>query len=97
MDAKIENLKHKLDKAARLSRKQQDAVSLAHEAFYEAFDKCIPDCCGCKSDCSPECRINTLFWNYIIDSELPDGISTLDDLVFEMLRLMNEIEKKGDE
>jgi hypothetical protein len=50
MDRKFKNLKKKLDKAAKLSQKHSDAVSLCHEAFYEA----------------------------------------------EMLRLMNEIEKKGE-
>jgi hypothetical protein len=96
-DEKICNLRKKLDRAARMSRKQSDAISLAHEAFYEVFERGLPDCKCCEIEGSPECKVNSLFWNYITESEMPEDIETSDDLVFEMLRLMNEIEKKGDE
>jgi hypothetical protein len=95
MDRTFANLIKKLDKAAKFSQKHCDAVSLCHEAFYEAFEKCLPDCCEECAD--PDiCKLRELFWNYVIEHEMPDDIDTTEDLVNEMLRLMNEIEKKGE-
>lgn len=95
MDRKFKNLKKKLDKAANFSQKHSDAVSLCHEAFYEAFGSCLPDCCKECND-ADICKLRALFWDYVVEHEMPEDIGTTEDLVMEMLRLMNEIEKKGE-
>ena len=94
MDRKFKNLKKKLDKAANLSQKHSDAISLCHEAFYDAFEMGLPDCCEECAD--PDIRkLRALFWDYITEGEMPEEWDT-SDLVNEMVRLMNEIEKKGE-
>ena len=94
INRKFKNLEKKLKKAANLSQKHSDAVSLCHEAFYEAFEKFLPDCCEECAD--PDIRkLQSLFWDCVIEHETPDDF-TMEDLVMEMLRLMNEIEKKGE-
>jgi hypothetical protein len=95
MDRKFKNLIKKLDKAAKLSQKHSDAIALCHDAFYEAFEAGLPDCCKECND-ADICKLRDLFWNYVVEHEMPEDIDTTEDLVMEMLRLMNEIEKKGE-
>jgi hypothetical protein len=94
MDRKFKNLIKKLDKAAKLSQKHGDAISLCHDAFYDAFEKGLPGCDDCED--GDIRKLRALFWDYIVEREMPDDIDTTEDLVNEMLRLMNEIEKKGE-
>lgn len=95
MDRKLKNLKKKLDKAANLSQKHSDAILLCHDAFYDAFEMGLPDCCEECADADIR-KLRALFWDYVVEHEMPDDIETTEDLVMEMLRLMNEIEKKGE-